>query len=52
MQNGQSPLEFALSVVERLVKDLGAVVTEVDLGPDGTGTLTLEIPTPRQSQEG
>ena len=39
-----SPLEVGLALVERLVKEHYAVVAEVDVGPDGTGTYVLSIP--------
>ena len=46
---GASPLEVGLAVLERLVKEHHAVVPEVDVGPDGTGTYVLAIPAPAYS---
>jgi ribosomal protein S27E len=41
---GTSPFEVALSVLECLGKDHGALVTSADLRPDGTGAFTVRIP--------
>lgn len=44
--SGHSSLEVALAVVDHLVEDYGAVVTETDIHPDGMGSLTLRISMP------
>jgi hypothetical protein len=41
---GQSSLTVALAMVECLVKDHGAVVTETDVRPDGLSSITVQIP--------
>jgi hypothetical protein len=40
----QNSLQIALDLVEALVKDHGAVVTDVDLDPSGMGTFTVRVP--------
>jgi hypothetical protein len=42
---GASSLELAFTVVQMLASDFGAVVTEVDLEPDG-GRICLQLPRP------
>jgi hypothetical protein len=41
---GHSTLEVALAVLERVVKDHHGVVTEADIGPDGTGSFLVRVP--------
>jgi hypothetical protein len=48
----QSSLEIALAVIECLVKDHGAVLTEADVRSDGMGTFKLRISRPARKAEG
>ena len=40
------PLELALDVVGRVVREYSAVVTDVDLQPSGHVTIVLRMPVP------
>jgi hypothetical protein len=44
-----APFTLVLALIETFVKDLGAVVDEVDVLPDGGSSFTLSIPIPAQA---
>ncbi len=48
---GVSPLEIVLAAVRRLQDEHGAVVEEVDVGPNG-GSFVLKVPIPEDEQDG
>ena len=42
--SGHSTLEIGMAILDRLIRQHQAVVTAVDIGPDGTGSYIVRIP--------